>query len=223
MTLTKYQVTLTGKTPLLLHNDNRVFGENVRVWQKAVENQNITVAGDDRAPAWAWIGYTYHDESWLGINSDNLMTMLREGGTKVKLKGKETYKKLTQSSIIIDDFLWPIVAQGKMISWPEFAQLEDNLNFPEHVQFARDHGFDLFVKPARVGSVKHVRVRPRFDNWSLSGTISVLDEEITGLTQGILEEIFRAAGSFCGLCDWRPSSPRASGRFGTFTAEIERV
>ena len=223
MTLTKYQVTLNGKTPLLLHNDNRVFAENASAWQKAAENRNISVAGDDRSPAWLWIGYTYHDESWLGINSDNLMTMLREGGAKVKLKGKETYKKLTQSAIIIDDFLWPIEAHGKMVSWPEFAQLEDNLNFADHLQFARDHGFELFVKPAKVGQNKHVRVRPRFDDWSLSGTISVLDEEITGLTQVVLEEILRAAGLFCGLCDWRPSSPRASGRFGTFTTEIERL
>ena len=96
----QYKITLEGLTPLLMHNDNLNFSEKVKEWQTAPENKALSVAGDDRSPAWSWIGYLYHDGKTVGVNSDNIMTMLREGGSKVKTgKGKETYKKQTQSRI----------------------------------------------------------------------------------------------------------------------------
>ena len=39
---------------------------------------------------------------------------------------------------------------------------------------AAEHGFMLYVKGAKIGQSKHVRVRPRFDRWSATGTINVI-------------------------------------------------
>ena len=81
----QYQVTLKGLTPLLMHSDNLAFSERVQAWQKAPENKANSKAGDDRSPAWTWIGYLYHDGKHVGIPADNLMTMLREAGTNFSL------------------------------------------------------------------------------------------------------------------------------------------
>jgi hypothetical protein len=75
------------------------------------------------------------------------------------------------------------------------------------------------VKRARVGTSKHVRVRPRFSNWSASGTLTVVDPSIT---QEMLQHILTFAGCFCGVGDWRPSSP-TPGQFGRFTATITKL
>jgi len=66
-------------------------------------------------------------------------------------------------------------------------------------------------------------VRPRFRNWQITCTLTVLDEEGSGLTKDVLEKIFQQAGTYCGLGDWRPSSPKSPGTFGTFTATLEVI
>jgi hypothetical protein len=89
----------------------------------------------------------------------------------------------------------------------------------DRLKAAKDAGFELFVKRAKIGSSKHVRVRPRFDSWTARGTILVVDSTINA---GVLKNLFTVGGSLIGLCDWRPGSP-ASGRFGQFTAEIKEI
>ena len=74
----RYQIILEGETPLLMHRDNIQFSERVRAWQQ--ENRSLSVAGDDRTPAWSWIGSLYDDGEYVGLNADNVMTMLREAG-----------------------------------------------------------------------------------------------------------------------------------------------
>lgn len=55
------------------------------------------------------------------------------------------------------------------------------------------------------------------------GSLTVLDEELTGITQDILTTILNQAGALCGLGDWRPSSPIACGTFGKFAPTIQKV
>lgn len=215
-----YQVTLDGLSPLLMHADNRVWADKAKAWQKNPMNKAQSVAGDDRSPAWAWLGYACHDGERFGIPSDNLMTMLREGGTKVPAGGKGTYKSQTQSTLIVNEFLWPITVGGAEIPWSRIAQLAEESDFAEHETAARESGFELFVKPARVGTSKHVRVRPRFDTWTVSGTITSLDDAVISKTT--LEAILAMAGRFCGLGDWRPSS-KTPGAFGRFAATVREV
>jgi hypothetical protein len=92
--------------------------------------------------------------------------------------------------------------------------------FSDHIKECRNLGFDLLVKRASVGSSKHVRVRPRFDEWQVRGSITVSEPAIT---QDVLEQLFELAGRYAGLCDWRPSSPKKPGPYGMFTAEVKPV
>jgi hypothetical protein len=216
-----YEVTLTGARDLLMHKDNIQFGEKIKRWCKDPKNKRDSVAGDDRSPAFTWIGYCYEDKKHLVLDADNLMTMLREGGAKCPTgKKQETFKKITQSGLLVNEIGWPLLIGGVPIPWASIIALEQEEDFSKHEDLARALGFELFVKRAKIGKAKHVRVRPRFTNWSAVGTLTVLNSEIS---EQVLGNILTHAGQLCGLCDWRPSSPTAPGPFGTFTASIKRV
>jgi hypothetical protein len=216
----QYDVVLTGQSPLLMHKDNIAFGERLKKWQLAGENAALIVKGDDRSPPWTWIGYCYSDGHTLGIEADNVMTMLREGGAKVPTGKKGgSYKKQTQSGLILDQTTWQLLVGGKPVSVNPIEALIGNLDFTEHMDVVAKLGFELLVKRARIGTGKHVRVRPMFRDWVAKGSLTVLDEEISGLSETVLVSILRQAGALCGIGDWRPSSP-ASGVFGRFTSTV---
>lgn len=220
----QYNVTLTGLTPLLMHEDNLAFGEKIAAWRRDPANKEHSVSGDDRSPAWTWLGYAYHDGRVMGLPADNLMTMLREGGAKVKTgKNQETYKKHTQAGLMIDSQQFDLFVNDKTIPIQKFNDLIGNLEFINHIDAAEATGFELLVKRAKVGMAKHVRVRPMFRTWELRGSLTVIDEEISGITSQVLDLILRQAGALVGLGDWRPSSPKSSGTFGKFAPKIEVV
>jgi hypothetical protein len=104
------------------------------------------------------------------------------------------------------------------VDWPSVNALCEVEDYEAHCQFAREHGFELFAKSARIGQSKHVRVRPKFVRWEVSGTVTAFDDTIT---TDVLTSILTAAGRYAGLCDWRPSSPKSPGPYGTFTAVIK--
>lgn len=217
-----YAVTLTGQMPLLLHGDNLDWRANLAAWRAHPDNKAKSVPGDDRSPAWTWIGGLYHDGDVLGISSDNLMTCIREGGSRVSVPGKRslTYKRQSQSGLVINELLWPLVGPKGTVPWAPINALCEVEDFNVHKQFALDHGFELFAKSARIGQSKHVRVRAKFIRWSLSGTVTALDDTIT---TDVLTSILTASGRYAGLCDWRPSSPKAPGPWGTFTATVQEA
>jgi hypothetical protein len=219
----QYNITLKGLAPLIMHSDNLAFGEKIEAWRKDPANKELSQRGDDRSPAWTWIGYMYHDGKHLGVPADNIMTNLREGGAKVVNKGKETYKKQTQSGIMLDQQQFTLLIDGKPVPVKPFSKAIGETEFVKHIEAAENSGFELLVKRAKIGQAKHVRVRPMFRNWSLVGSLTVIDAELSGITQPILETILKQSGALCGLCDWRPSSPKASGTFGTFMATVERM
>jgi len=224
MGMEQYSIVLEGLTPLLMHNDNLPFCEKIIAWRKEPENKANSVAGDDRSPAWTWIGYLYHDGKNLGVSSDNIMTMLKEGGSKV-LTGKkqETYKKQTQSGLMLDQQQLDLRVSGNTIAISDIKPLIGEIDFSKHIETAERLGFELLVKRAKIGKAKHVRVRPMFRTWTLEGSFTVFDSELTGLTEEVLKTILNQAGALCGLCDWRPSSPSASGTFGRFAPTIRRI
>lgn len=219
----QYKVTLKGLTPLILHSDNLAFSEKIKVWQKDPANKEQSLAGDDRSPAWIWLGYLYHDKRVVGMPSDNLMTMLREGGSKVVNRGKETYKKQTQAGIMIDQQQWPILVGGKTVPVDTLHALIGKNDFNAHLEAAEALGFELFVKRAKIGAAKHVRVRPMFREWTIEGSLTVIDAELSGLTQPIVQRILEVAGALVGLGDWRASSPKSSGTFGKFEPTIKKM
>ena len=215
----RYSLTLTGESPLLMHSDNITFCEELEAWRKAPENKKLSKAGDDRTPAWTWVGYTYHDGREIGIPADNLMTMLKEGGAKVTRSGRSTYKKETQAMIMADQMQFQLLLDGKPVPIGPFLDLIGERSFVTHLDRAKEHGFELFVKRARVGQRKHIRVRPLFRDWVAVGSITVIDEEASGLTQSVIQTILDQAGAFVGLCDWRPGSG-SPGQFGRFSTEL---
>ncbi len=214
-----YKVTITGKTPLLMHADNIAWADRMDQWKSDPGNKSKSKAGDDRSPAFRWLGCLYHDGEHIAIPSDNLMRCLMEGGAMVPVpggKGGKTFKAQTQSGLMVTEPFWPLEIRGATIPVAPFIALESEGDYQKHEAAASAAGFMLFLKRAKIGQSKHVRVRPRFDGWSASGTISVWDEAIT---ERVLGQILEYAGQYKGLGDWRPGA-KTPGPHGMFTATI---
>lgn len=213
-----YAVELIGETPLLMHHDNLSWAEIMKAWETDPANKPTSIKGDDRSPAWRWLGYLYIEGGRVVIPSDNLMTVLREGGKRCPTgKGQTTFKNQSQSGLVVDQSSWPLLIHGAEISYARLEALLSELNFPAHEDLVQALGFQLFVKRAKIGQAKHVRVRPRFDQWACQGTITVFDDMIT---EAVLGNILTFAGAYAGMGDWRPSSPKSPGPWGKFTAKI---
>lgn len=218
-----YHVEITGKTPLLMHHDNIDWSDEMASWQTDPANKASSKAGDDRTPGWRWIGSLYHDGEHVAMPSDNLMRCAMEGGAMVLVPGaknSKTFKAQTQSGMQIGEPFWKLKCNGSgnIPMGPINALLKQN-EFTANRTAVTDLGFLLFVKRAKIGQSKHVRVRPRFDTWSCSGTINVMDEKIT---QRVLQDVLTYGGQYKGLGDWRPGG-RTPGWFGTFTASVDAV
>lgn len=214
-----YMITISGTQPLIMHQDNIDWEDKLSAWQKDPENVKISVKGDDRSPAWKWLGGLYHDGESVSLPQENVAKMLAEGGTCVIAKGNKTFKSQTQSGILIRDMHWPMLVGGKRVPVEPLWDLMGESDFDHHREVVEELGFRLLVKRARVGQSKHIRVRPIFHEWALEGIVTVTDDQIQ---QGTLEAILREAGRLKGLCDWRPSS-KTPGPYGTFTATVEEV
>lgn len=217
-----YRITITGVSPLLFHADNIEWADEMRRWREDPKNRSKSVAGDDRSPAHTWLGCLYHDERQVGIPADNLMRCFMEGGAQVPVPGGrngKTFKAQTQSGMVIVEEYWPLLINGKTVPVDRLLALRKEEDFDAHVTAVRAAGFSLLVKRAKIGASKHVRVRPRFTNWSAAGTLQVWDDL---LKVSPLTDIVRLAGSNKGLGDWRPSS-RTPGPYGRFSAEIAEL
>jgi hypothetical protein len=215
----RYEFTLTGKTALLMHQDDVEWADTVKEWlldpnntKKKGEN-----SGDDRRPAWVWLGYCYHDGQNLAIPSANLTANFKKAGARVPLGRQKTFKELAVSGIFFENEFLSFFNAGKPISATAVQKLRDVSDFRTHAETAEKLGFRLFVKRAAVGTSKHVRVRPRFEEWSIKGTLEVTAHEIT---TDVLDSIFTQAGRV-GLGDWRPGSPKSPGPFGMFSHTLK--
>lgn len=220
----KYEVAITGTTPLLMHWDNIDWADKMAEWQADGDNKKNSKAGDDRTPAWRWIGSMYHDGERVAMPSDNLMRCLMEGGAMVPVPGGKsgkTFKSQTQSGMMVNEAYWPVRVNeaGASIPIDEVEALMAQPSFRAHKEAAVALGFSLFVKRARIGASKHVRVRPRFDRWSILGTVSVWDDQIT---DKVLADVLRYAGQYKGLGDWRPGG-KTPGSFGMFQATVRAL
>ena len=190
-------------------------------WKLDKDNKKNSKAGDDRSPAFRWIGNLYRNGSGqIIMPTDNIMRCLMEGASMVLVPGGKsgkTFKAQSQSGIMPRSIGWEVLVNGQRIDTSALAGLMKEPDFAKHEAAARKMGFTLFKKRARIGQSKHVRVRPRFDQWSASGELCVVDEQIT---TSVLEDVLEMAGKYKGLGDWRPSS-KTPGTFGMFTAKVE--
>jgi len=212
----KYKVTLTGNTPLLMHQDNIEWADFLDEWKDDPANKKGSKKGDDRSPAWRWLGCVYHDGQRVGIPAANIMRSLMEGGAMVPVPGGKmgkTFKAQTQSGMMSVEPLWVLSPE---VSWADLDALKAKEKFAEHKAAAKALGFELLVKRAKIGTNKHVRVRPLFSQWALRGTLAVWDDQIDSKALG---QILEYAGQYKGLGDWRPGG-KTPGPYGTFDATI---
>jgi hypothetical protein len=191
----------------------------MEAWKNDPMNKKVSKAGDDRSPAFRWIGSLYHDGTNIAIPSDLIMACLMGGGAMVPVpggRGGKTFKAQTQSGCITGEAFWPMQIRGQLVNMRALECLMQEGDFAEHQRVVTALGFDLFVKRAAIGPAKHVRVRPRFAQWIATGTLNVWDEQ---LTTEIVQTIFNYAGQYKGLGDWRPGSKRP-GPHGMFAAQV---
>lgn len=213
----KVAFELTGEMPLIMHRDNIEGGERVKAWQKDPANKNVSVPGDDRSPPWTWHTYCYEDGEKIVMPQENIMAAMSKAGAQLILKKQKTFKEITQSGLIMASENCDFLCNDKEIAWADIDGLRDEV-FAKQSEAAQDLGFSLFVKRAKIGTSKHVRVRPRFDDWKIRGTLNVMVQEITF---DVLSKLFELAGRV-GLGDWRPGC-KTPGPFGMFTAKLRKV
>ena len=219
MSIRTYNVTLKGIRQLLMHWDNIAWADQMAEWRTKPEHKKLSKAGDDRSPAWTWIGYTYNDGERVALPADNLARCMMEGGAMVPVPGGrsgKTFKAQSQSGMMPVEQAWPLLVGGAEISWREVEAMAELPSFVDHIKEASRLGFELLVKRAKVGQSKHIRVRPAFYNWTASGTLDIWDDQIT---PEVLQSILDCAGRYKGLGDWRPGS-KTPGPWGMFTAEV---
>lgn len=214
-----YQISITGTQPLLMHADDVEWADRMESWKNDKDNKKRSKAGDDRTPAFRWIGSLYRNEAGeIIIPTENIMRALMEGGAMVPVPGttRKTFKSQSQSGIMPRAIGWKLSVDGKTIDGSSIEELMEERDFGKHKEAVQLMGFSLFIKRARIGMSKHIRVRPRFENWSTQGELVVTDDQIT---EDVLTDILEMAGKYKGLGDWRPSS-KTPGTFGMFRAEI---
>lgn len=213
----RFQFTLTGFMPLLMHADNIEGSDELQEWRRNPANKGVTVAGDDRSPGWTWQTYCYHDGVHVVMPAENIMVALRQAGAQMILKKQKTFKEITQSGLLISSESCEFRCGENQIKWSSIIGMRDK-TFSEQSAACKKLGFELFVKRAKVGTSKHIRVRPKFTNWSVTGEIMVLKPEITG---EILSQLFELAGK-AGLCDWRPAG-KTPGPYGQSDAVVTEL
>lgn|SRR5678816_3348595 len=214
-----YKFQLTGISPLLMHNNNIEERDRLEAVRKRMKGGK---AGDDRSPADSWKGYLYFsdDTNHVCITSEMLLAYLLIGGAKVRVSGKETLKSHSQR-VMFDRLDYDMTVRDALIKRSEIEGISGE--FTEQSNACRGLGFKLHVKPCTVGTSKHIRVRPLFTGWALSGAFEIEDDDANVLGLSSLRELFTVCGRMVGLGDWRPSSPKRPGQYGRFTATVERA
>ena len=203
-----------------MHHDNIEWADDIDAKRNAIKeaDKKLFKAGDDRCPAETWKGYLYHDGTHVVIPQDNFASMLMKAGARVTLKGKTTYKSLTQSSILFEQMYMAFFSNGTTLAWKAIDEITGD--FKAQADRVKALGFRLFMKRAAIGQAKHVRVRPRFEQWSVEGSFEVIDDAVT---DDVLQRIWEEAGKYIGLCDWRPGSKQSPGPYGRFVATLKKV
>lgn len=215
-------VSITGTQPLLHHQDSIEWADQMAAWKDSKDNKKESKAGDDRSPAWRWLGALYHDGKHIVMPAENIMRCLMEAGAMVPVPGGKsgkTFKSQTQSGIIPGATSWPLLIDDKPVPVAALLKLTKEKDFAKHQETAEAHGFALFLKRAKIGQSKHIRVRPRFERWAIGFDLNVTDEQ---LTTDILQDILDCAGSYKGLGDWRPGG-KTPGSFGMFEGRVEEL
>lgn len=221
-------LTLTQKSALLMDRDNISFAEEIATWTKDPANADAQRPGDDRAPAWGWLGKLHYGigDGLVGIPEGMLSSCIRAAGAMIPhptAKGGKTLKEPSQSGILFAQTSFPlwVPCDGppgwRTIAFADLAQpLREEEDFPQHEARARSFGFILDVRRSKPQyNRSHIRVRPMFGNWQCICEMVVTDDV---LTDDLLVQLFTLAGNHKGIGNWRPSAGKA-GSYGQFAVQ----
>lgn len=208
---------LTGVTPLLLHADNIDWADQLEAWRRDGQNKKRSKAGDDRSPAWTWIGYLWHDGNRVGIIAEALLRCMSAAGASYTMPGsRKSYKAAMMSAVRVPEFVSPIETPSGEVRMADVEPLKDEDSFETHRDRVRQLGFELDVRRVKIGQSKHIRVRPRFDRWHCDIDLLV-DTDVIDIKT--LTAILNHAGQYQGVGDFIPGA-KTPGLYGQFKAEL---
>jgi hypothetical protein len=215
----EYRFELSGKTPILFHNNDVEEGDRLKAWRDETANRPQFSPGDDRTPPWSWQTTLHHDGEHLAIPHEIIMRTLGAAAAKITLRGQTTFKSVCQSGMFLNDDFCKFTVNGKQIPLTTIRAMAGN-SFHDQAEKVKKLGFSLFLKRVTVQKSKHIRVRAKFFPWTLEGNIVVVEDAITS---AVLQQMFEIAGRRCGLLDWRPNAPKNPGPYGQFYAQLTPI
>lgn len=131
---------------------------------------------------------------------------------KMPNKGRSTYKRWVQSSMMILPDEIPL----KNVEYEDFEKAEDATQTSMGNQIKKSHeDAHLYIARVKIGSSSIVRVRPFINPWSVEFKVygrTALAEA----NEELLKDMFNRAGTYPGVGDYRPEN---SGKFGRFEVE----
>lgn len=184
----KVSVRIEGVVPLLMHNIQ--LADPLNQFTKAIReitnksSKKRTDADLEEMARLEFMGGLYLNDSRVpAIPGENIEGLIRDGAKRQR-KGQDVLRG------VISDGVWPLSYDGPK----DPDKLWENGNFRDY----RACGLN--------GKSKVMRMRPRFNAWSLDFDVAYQPEIIN---KRDLEKFIVEGGMFCGLCDYKP-------RYGRF-------
>lgn len=181
--MSRVAVRIEGATPLLLHKDTGLdLLHPLSKKARAIMDKGKKKTDADREEH-AWLEFQqgmYYSDEYGGpcIPAINITKSIQAGARRSR-KGKDA-----MVGVDVEGFDIPIIYDG-----------------PRDVR-------ELFLNPAFRDTRRAVvqrqginRTRPRFNQWAMEFTLSI-DEEIINVAD--VHRAMESAGTYCGLCDYRP-------------------
>lgn len=188
--MAEIKVRIVGKSPLLLHN-GQLADPTHRIsleMKKITSKRNKTIDDHIELGRLNFIGSFYLDENNHPCVPSEVMFACIKSGAKNSRNGTKI-----EAGAFIKEFTIPIQYEG-----------------PKNIDALWEN--DKFVSRlmVRVQKARTVRIRPKFDKWSLTFTIEHMPDVID---YSDIVKALEDAGTLKGLCDNRP-------RYGRFNVEI---
>lgn len=224
-----YKVKITGESPLLI-NDNSVTKKGLVDWRnqhkKELEEHLMknNLVFDDRVPPFAWYYCFYMPTA----DCDEVVVPYYVLEAALRSASKILYRKRIVPFDTFKKFYftmpyYPVLVNGTTLKLNKLYN--PNLSYEDQKKLASGFGIELFEANLSFRGGIGVRVRPRIKNWEINFGVSArlnLENDSTNIDD-LMVKLFEVAGSQCGICDWRPSSPRKKGVHGVFSAKLTRT
>lgn len=232
-----YEVEITGRQYLLMHAYDYEWAAEMTKWAKDPDNKALSKAGDDRTPPHRWLGYLYRagtlddSKTCVAMPNANIYKALLHIASDFKPpngKGQKTMKGAIAAQLIFPELHWKFLVGEKPVDtatlWEIATASMSPDDFDDQIPKIAEAfpGMTLDVRPVAVQQSTHIRVRPRFDGWSVRGEVQVEDGP-TPISRELLQAMFTRAGQMSGLGDWRPSAKKSPGMYGRFDVTVRPV